>query len=361
MKHIICFHLLNDYSGSPKVLQIVLKGMLDKGYKVDLYTSNGGALDELLSHEKLKKVFLNYHFSTIRIVTILRFLGVQAKSFFFAFRYLFDHEAVFYINTLLPFAPAFAGRLMGKRVIYHCHEAVLNKGVYYRMLNVLMQLLASEIICVSREQRKDIKRKKNVTIIPNGIPKEISNLLSFSAESHFEQKNVLMLSSLKSYKGIAEFLQIANSLPDNRFTLVINDTNENIDSFFKKNRLLTPQNVIVYPKQTDVIPFYNCSSLLLNLSNKDEFVETFGLTVVEAIMAGIPSIVPTVGGISELVADGVNGYKIDIQEIDMIVEKIALLLSNQQLYDQMCINTFALRKKYGSNRMINKILVLVNK
>lgn len=40
MKHIVCFHLFNDYSGSPKVLKMVLQGILDKGYEVDLITSN---------------------------------------------------------------------------------------------------------------------------------------------------------------------------------------------------------------------------------------------------------------------------------------------------------------------------------
>ena len=46
MKHIICFHLFNDYSGSPKVLKMVLEGLLKKGHQVDLISSKGGTLDE---------------------------------------------------------------------------------------------------------------------------------------------------------------------------------------------------------------------------------------------------------------------------------------------------------------------------
>ena len=30
MNHIVCFHLFNDYSGSPKVLKRVLEGLLEK-------------------------------------------------------------------------------------------------------------------------------------------------------------------------------------------------------------------------------------------------------------------------------------------------------------------------------------------
>ena len=54
MMHLICFHLLNDYSGSPKVLKMVLQGILDKGYRVDVLTSKGGVLDELTGYANLK-------------------------------------------------------------------------------------------------------------------------------------------------------------------------------------------------------------------------------------------------------------------------------------------------------------------
>ena len=61
MKHIICFHLFNDYSGSPKVLKTVLEGLLRKGYRVDLVTSKGGVLDELMGYENLHMHHYSYH------------------------------------------------------------------------------------------------------------------------------------------------------------------------------------------------------------------------------------------------------------------------------------------------------------
>lgn len=48
MSRVICFHLFNDYSGSPKVLKMILEGLLKKGCQVDLVSSTGGVLDELL-------------------------------------------------------------------------------------------------------------------------------------------------------------------------------------------------------------------------------------------------------------------------------------------------------------------------
>ena len=37
--NITCFHLYNDYSGSPKVLRNIVEGLLDKKHKVTIVTS----------------------------------------------------------------------------------------------------------------------------------------------------------------------------------------------------------------------------------------------------------------------------------------------------------------------------------
>ena len=59
---IICFHLFNDYSGSPKVLKSLLTGMLAEGFEIELVTSEGGALDELPQCANLKRKRYKYKF-----------------------------------------------------------------------------------------------------------------------------------------------------------------------------------------------------------------------------------------------------------------------------------------------------------
>lgn len=237
MKRIVCFHLFNDFSGSPKVLNMVLKGLLDKGRKVELVTSKGGVLDELNTHPGIKRYSYPYRFSINPAVTMLRYGLVQLFTFFFAFKYIFRKDTVFYINTLLPVGPAFAGRLMGKRVVYHYHENAFIKGTFYKVLACCMQKLAHEIICVSAYQASFLKRKKGVTVIPNALPTEFVSKLHPDAEAAFERKTVLMLGSLKEYKGTREFIELADRLPQYKFVLVINDTQENIDKYLSDNKL----------------------------------------------------------------------------------------------------------------------------
>lgn len=356
MKKIVCFHLLNDFSGSPKVLKMVLEGLLKRGLTLDLVTTRGGVLDALAENPACRMHSYRYSFSTRPIVEILRYGWIQFYTFCLAFRWLFAKDVMFYINTLLPVGPALAGKLMGKRVVYHYHENADAKSGIYRVLCSMMQRLADEIICVSEYQRSFLKRKEGVHVVPNSLPEEFVAKLHPDVEAAFDRKNVLMIGSLKAYKSVKEFVALANQLPQYQFTLVFNDELPAIDKFLAEQKLKKGDNLHIVPRQQDVTSFYNQASVVLNLTNREMAIETFGLTALEAMSAALPVIVPTVGGIAEMVEDGVNGYKIDVQELDKIAEKIQEILTNKELYCLLSQNALKHSKGYNAEFMIEKII-----
>ena len=76
--------------------------------------------------------------------------------------------------------------------------------------------------------------------------------------------------------------------------------------------------------------------------------------------AGIPVIVPTVGGIAELVDDDINGYKIDVQQLDIIADRIKYMLSDIDIYSELAkgaINNSSIVFKQIYVRGIETILV----
>ena len=360
MKRVVCFHLFNDYSGSPKVLKMVLNGLLDRRVKVDLVTSRGGVLDELVGNPDLQFHTYRYVFSKNSLVTMMRYMLVQVYTFLLAFRYLPCRNCVFYINTLLPVGPALAGWLMGKKVVYHYHENAFAKGRFYKILAWVMQRVANQIICVSAYQASFLKRKHGVTVVPNAVPSDFVEKLHPDAAAAFERKTVLMLSSLKEYKGTREFLELAGRLPQFKFTLVINDTQENIEKFLAQITLPCLDNLTIYSKQEDVSGFYAEATVVVNLTNPKLAIETFGLTALEAMAAGLPVIVPTVGGIAELVEDGVNGYKIGVENLSEIRSKIALMMSDEALYSGISLSALKQSKRYNEHSMIAAIHDLVD-
>ena len=356
MKRIVCFHLLNDFSGSPIVLRTVLEGLLQKGYRVDLVTSDGGVLDELEGIAGFKKHSCPYRFSPHPAVTMARYAWAQLYTFFLALRWTFS-GCSFYINTLLPVGPALAGRLTGKRVVYHYHENASVKGAFYQTLAWLMLRLAHRIVCVSEHQASSLTDRSKVKVIPNAPPKAFIESIKPHAERAFRNKNVLMLASLKAYKGTKEFIELSATMPEYKFTLVLNDTTKHIGEYITANNLtdLIGDNLTIYPRQNDVAPFYNRASLLLNLSDKRKVIETFGMTVLEAMSTALPVIVPTVGGVAEMVDDGVNGYKIDVSETGCIERRIRELLSDKDKYTDMSRHALKRARRFDAAHMTERI------
>ena len=355
MKNIACFHLFNDYSGSPKVLRTVIEGLLEKGYNIDLVTSRGGVLDELKEKENLRLRQYDYRFSRNIAIRAMRYVWVQLMVFFMALGYMFKRNTVIYINTILPVGAAVGGRMAGKKVVYHYHENAKAKSTAYRILAKIMQWIASDIICVSQYQRSFLRRKKRVHIVPNALCSSFVEKLSPDSNRAFEAKRVLMLGSLKGYKGTDEFIALAKRMNKFSFELVINDSQENIDKYLEERNIIPTSNLTIFPRQEDVTPFYNRASLVLNLSNKEQFIETFGLTALEAMAAGLPVIVPTVGGIAEMVTDGKNGFKIDVQELDKIEKAVEDILTNEKIYLSLSSNALEKSKQYYPKQMIEHI------
>lgn len=90
-------------------------------------------------------------------------------------------------------------------------------------------------------------------------------------------------------------------------------------------------------------------------------METFGLTALEAMSAGLPVIVPTEGGIAEMVVDGGNGYKIDVQNLNQIAECIKTILSDETLYMKLAQNALAYSKRFSEAKMVNCIEMILNR
>ncbi len=343
------YHLLNDRSGSPRVLHTVLSGLAKRDVKIELTTSSDGPLDDL----PVSRRSYRYNFSQSGAVTMMRYCGVQVRTFFSALRHIFRPRTLFYINTLLPVGPALAARLTGHRVVYHYHENADAKGVVYRTLAAAMQRLAHRIICVSEYQASFLRRRDKITVIPNAVPQELADKLNPNPEEAFGRRNVLMLASLKGYKGTAEFVELARRLPNISFTLVLNETPEAVETHFAEIKL--PENLAVHPRTDDVAAYYNEASIVLNLSNPREVVETFGLTALEAMTAGLPVIVPPVGGIAEMVTDGENGYRIDPAEVERIAATINNMLSDRTLYMRLSRGALDVASRFSASAQVEAI------
>lgn len=336
-KKIICVHLLNDYSGSPKVLSQVIDVFNDNNIEVELLTGGNG--EGFLSGLVTEHHHFYYRRFNHKLLTLMSYLFSQLSLFFGVLRYK-NEDVVIYINTLLPFGAALAGRLMGKKVIYHIHETSISPKSLKYFLRKIVSLTACKIIFVSKslfqqESFKGIDQEVIYNSLDSSLVKQASEVVYVPIKTD-NSFNVLMVCSLKRYKGVDQFLQIAQLCSSDSsltFSLVLNAEIEEINRYFENKS--KPTNLTIHSKKTDLHPFYSAASLVLNLSLVDEWVETFGLTLLEAMAYGIPVIAPPVGGPTELIINDSNGYLISSYDTQTLKDKIFALKNNPSLCLQL--------------------------
>lgn len=334
---IIAVHLLNDFSGSPFVLRQALEELRNH-QPVEVFTATPSGRGFLSGLEGVTLHRLWYRRFSHRWLTLGAYLLSQFLLFFRLLFYLRKQDQL-YVNTLLPFGASLAGRLRGIRVVMHVHEVSVTPALLRRFLLAVMRRTASQVLFVSEDLRRRTAYRGPCQVVYNSLPP--SFLQQALAEGHRAPAGpftLLMIASPRAYKGIYELQELAASLPDFRFLLVLNATAEEVEKVLPAAE--RPLNLVCYPAQADVHPFYRAAHLVLNLSRPDEWVETFGMTILEAMYYRKPVIVPPVGGITELVEDGQQGFRTVARPLTQLREQVQLLAACPDLYNRLSVSAF---------------------
>lgn len=351
MKKIVFVHFLNNYSGSPNVLSVVIKGFVAKGYKAKLITSRSeGFLSNIAG---VQYRYTSYRWSKNRILTLFRLLYSQIEVFFIVL--FLSKNSILYVNTIIPFGAAWAAHWKRRELIYHVHEDMhLNKPLYtlyrftYRCCNV-------KSIFVSHYLQNSACSCRNGIVVYNNLDAAfLETAMQWKKSEKEDSKNtILMVASLRKFKGIYTFVELARHLPEYSFELILSATELECETFRQETQ--PTKNVTIYANQTNLHPFYQRAKIILNLTFPDDWIETFGLTILEAMVYGVPAIVPNVGGPTELVTDQVNGYTLNPHNMPLVIEKIKLLMSDKVLYEKMSVAALDKSRMFSKHSMINEI------
>ncbi len=325
---VVAVHLLNDYSGSPKVLMQLLKSWTKNHKETHLFTCSG-RIGFLSNIADVKEHFFWYKFAKN---PLLRLLFLITSQFILGTKLLFflKKSDVLYVNTVLPFGAAIAGKMRGCKVIYHIHETSVKPKILKDFLFGVSKTTAEKVVYVSQFLAEKEPIVPNYEIVYNVLESDFVEQAKPYRKIEKPEKIVLMVCSLKAYKGVDQFLKLANLNPEYTFKLVVNASQEEINAYFVNENF--PTNFQVFPTQKDTQPFYREASVVLNLSDINLWVETFGLTVLEGMTYGLPAIVPPIGGITELVDNYRNGFRINSIDINRISDHLHHLLDKNEVY-----------------------------
>lgn len=342
MNKVLFFHPRNDFTGSTRVLSNIIESDYSKQTVTVITVNNGQGFLSELHNVKIVAIYSpQYRGKNIPVITpVIWRLHALMLALFYGLRF-----NVFYINTIIPFYAAIVARLYRKQIIYHIHEKFIQKNLYVNVAEYVFNHCLAKRIYVSEYVKNQYKFKKGCESIVryNSLPQSFLSKVQIVPTELRSRKVVLMISSLTKVKGIFTFISLAETMPEYTFKLLISANSEKIERFLSGIQI--PINLEIISAQKDIHPYLQSSDLIVNLSIPQLCVETFGMTILEAMAYGIPAIVPNIGGPLELVIDGYNGYCVDVTNIAEVKEKI-MQVFNEDNYNIFVHNALNNVKKF---------------
>ncbi len=319
-------HPNNDFTGSTKVLANLLS---ESASKVDVLTrhSGSGFLTELESVNLITPFIFHINGRKVPFLTSLIW---RIHSILILLLIAPRYDCI-YINTILPSWAAIIARLYRKQVIYHIHEKFTHRTREIKFAEYVFNRTQAKRIFVSNYLRNQYPDNGSETEVRyNRLSARFINNVIMKPVEERDRKNITMISSLSKFKGVDMFADLSRSLPEYQFHLVVSTDAESLNKYFGNS---LPENVQVYSQLSDVSEVLKQTDLLLNLTQPKFIVETFGMTILEAMAYGIPSVVPNIGGPQELVQNGFNGYSVDVSDIEVIKDAIRKSFNLDNYYE----------------------------
>ena len=194
-----------------------------------------------------------------------------------------------------------------------------------------------------------------VEVIPNFVDPALYERESFpcrrSAFLQDGEKLLIHVSNFRPVKRVRDvvaiFERIQRVIPSR--LLLVGDGPERADAAAEADRLGLEDRVIFLGKQDTVAELLACSDLFLLPSAS----ESFGLAALEAMASGTPVVATQVGGLPEVIDDGVTGLLAPVGEVDVMAEKSIALLSDRARWLQMSAAAQAVaRERFSAARVV---------
>jgi glycosyltransferase involved in cell wall biosynthesis len=324
-----------NFGGAQRYVYDLALAARDAGHEVTVAYGEPGVLSANLAEARIR---------TISVPELARDVAL-GKDFkvYRTLRDLFSKNA-FDVVHLNSAKAAGLGALAARRagvphIIFTAHGWAFNEArplwqrILIRIFSGLTVFLSHKTICVSEAVRRDIKGfpciGKKLIVIHNGItcPVQLPRDAAREAILPHHEKDywIGMVSELHTTKriddGIRAFAKIKDAFPNTIFVSV--GEGEELGRLLRLVKELGIENRVFFPGFVhDVRAKLSAFDLFLHTSQS----EALGYAILEAGCATAPTVATNVGGIPEIIQDGVTGILVPPFRPDVVAEKLSELI-----------------------------------
>jgi glycosyltransferase involved in cell wall biosynthesis len=250
-------------------------------------------------------------------------------------------------------------------ISYHSTIHVTRKEHLLHKFYALLLTKKDSIVTVSTNQAKYTADKYHIpinkfTTIHNGINLQYwypspGDSIRLSIRKTYnipvDAKVIVMTAALrieKNHTGAVKALHLLHTVYHQKaYLLMVGDGIMNEEIIKLARELNLEDYVKITGMQKEVRPFYWASDLFTLASTS---VETFSIAALEAMACGLPCVLTNIGGATEMVSDGLNGYICDLDENDIAKKWSAALIGN---FSRETIHAFT-RDNFSAEKMLEE-------
>ena len=355
---LICGNL--SYAGSQRQLVELAKHMDRRKFKVIVCSiSNDVQLKPELEKAGIQVIVLDKRFRQfVSIIYDVRKLLIGHKIHII-YPFLFEANIIARI----------AGRLAKTPVVISSERSSFYKSSFNELLVERLTAKFYDLVIANSYAGKRFLAetrgisKEKIKVVWNGFDFKLYETSSSNNNNNLKKEFgipddaliVGIIARFKPDKNYEMFFDVAKAVIEkypNVYFLSVGDISYGQDDYYKKlmiyfNNMEIKERFVFAGRRLDIPAILK----ILDISLLTSWREGFPNAVIESMAGGVPVIVSDVGDNSMIVEDGVNGFKVPVNDVNAMVKNIGILIEDISLRIEMgkknkgeAVNLFAVEK-----------------
>ncbi len=353
----------SNFGGAQHYVLDLASEMKKKKCDVVVLCGGNGVLIRKLRKEEVEVISLdNLH----RDISIFR----EISSFLQILRVLRDERPdVFHINSSkMGGLGALAARIVGvRKIIFTSHGWAFNEPrpvwqkASIKFMAWLTIMLAHKTICISSRTKNDVGKwpfiKNKLTVIHNGITDFTIQKRTVVTQQCDRSVTVGVIAELHRIKGLDILLSAWGKFTKNhKGKLIIYGEGEEKQNLENMVRILDISDSVFLKGYVDDVRSRLFDFDIFCIPSRSEGLP---YVILEAGLAELPIIATSVGGIPEIIENGINGILIPTENVEMLFSTLILLAENEDLRKRLGTSLkVSIQKNFSIKNMIEKTLTL---
>ena len=250
--------------------------------------------------------------------------------------------------------------LLASKISSHKPKTVSSRRVDFHIKSLWKYKSVERIIAISDGVKKvlleDGISDEKISVVHSGV--DLSRSENVCGDYLYDElkidKNdnvVGVVASLAPHKDLKNFLQAAaiikKKLPNTKF-LIVGEGKLKSDLIQFTDKFKISDSVIFTGFRTDVPQLLSIFDVFVLSS----YLEGLCTSVIDAMASGISVVATNVGGVGELVDDGVNGFLVPPRNPEILAEKTIKILTDKNLQQKFSQNSKIKAKNFSKEKMV---------